>query len=93
MLGEEICTEDPIHINCSEQFNPLDSHGKVQLEVTTELLRDMQKVGYIMGQHFNMMPSTNVGIATMGHMSCRIGRHYVLSGKSYDNASTLVMFM
>jgi len=27
-------TEDSIHINYSEQFNPFDSHGNVQQEVT-----------------------------------------------------------
>jgi len=37
MLGEEISTEGHIHIYCSEQFNLLDSHGKVHIEVTGEL--------------------------------------------------------
>jgi len=36
MLGDEISTEGPFHICCSEQFNLLDSHDKVQLEFTTE---------------------------------------------------------
>jgi len=36
MLGEEISTERPIHLYCSEQFNPFASHGKLQLEVTIE---------------------------------------------------------
>ena len=31
MLGEETGIEGPIHIYCSGQFNPFDSHGKVQL--------------------------------------------------------------
>ena len=29
MLGEEISTEGPFHIYCSEHFNPLKAHGKV----------------------------------------------------------------
>jgi len=36
MLGEEICTEGPIHIYCSKQFNPFYSHVKVQLKVAIE---------------------------------------------------------
>ena len=32
-----ICGAGNPDIYCSEQFNPLDSHGKVQLEVTIKL--------------------------------------------------------
>jgi len=37
MLGEEVSTEGPIQIYCSEPLNAFDSHGKVQLEVPIEL--------------------------------------------------------
>jgi len=36
MLVEEISTDGPINIYSSEQFNPNDFHGEVQLEVTIE---------------------------------------------------------
>jgi len=36
MLEKEISTERAIHMYCSVQFNPLDSYGKVQLEITIE---------------------------------------------------------
>jgi len=36
MLAEDISTEGPFNIYCSEQFNPFDSSGKVQLEVSVE---------------------------------------------------------
>jgi len=36
MLGDKISTKGFININCSEQFNPFDSHGRAQLEVTIE---------------------------------------------------------
>jgi len=39
MLVEKISTESSVHsisIYCSEQFNPFESHGKVQLEFTIE---------------------------------------------------------
>ena len=36
MLGKALSTEGPIHIYCSEPFNPFYSHGKVQLEVAIE---------------------------------------------------------
>jgi len=34
MSPEEICTEGPINIFWSEQFNLFKYHGKVQLEFT-----------------------------------------------------------
>ena len=36
MLGEEISTEGPIHLYCSQPFNPFHSQGEVQLKVTIE---------------------------------------------------------
>jgi len=37
MVREEIITQGPIHIYCSKQFNPIDSRGKGQPEITIEV--------------------------------------------------------
>ena len=36
MLGKEISTKGAIQIYCSVEFNPIDSHGKGELEFTIE---------------------------------------------------------
>ena len=35
-MVEEIITEGPFHVYCSEQFNLFNFHGKVQSEVANE---------------------------------------------------------
>jgi len=38
MIEEEISTDGLIHIYCSKKTNPHDFHGKVQPEVTIEVI-------------------------------------------------------